>query len=361
MRRTPLESTRSSGVAAYSRAAGGLLGSLLLASGCARALAAPDAVADALFARHDTWRGGDAAYSAALDGERVLWSFGDSWVGGGAPHSRSGRHLARNTIAIQHGLDPRSAGIEFYGDPFFDDGDASDATWLWPGPAVMIGSTLVVFLVEHHARGEGLFGFEAHGSRVVIVDDIRGTPDTWTLRTVAAPPRPPGVQLLGAALVEGGYLYLFGVVEPGAHDVHLGRISVVDAARGVFGGAAWFDGATSFGPAASSRPIVRGAQSELSVHRGDDGLLHMTSTQGFGGADIVERSSHVPSGPWSSPRLLFHPAAGDEARVLIYSAKAHPELQGGRYLTYCTNHEDFWTMASRQDLYFPRFLRVGEP
>jgi hypothetical protein len=206
-----------------------------------------------------------------------------------------------------------------------------------------------------------VFGFEARGSRVVVVDDVRGAPDGWTLREVAAPPRPPGVQLLGGALVEDGYLYLFSVVEPGDHDVHLGRIPVVDVARGVFDSAQWFDGATSFGAPASSRAIVKGAQSELSVHRGADGLLHLTSTQGFGGADIVERSSHAPSGPWSSPRLLFHPAEGDEARVLIYSAKAHPELRGGRYLTYCTNHEDFWTMASRQDLYFPRFLRLGEP
>ena len=36
--------------------------------------------ADALFHSDPRWRGGDAAYSVPLGGDRVLWLFGDSFI-----------------------------------------------------------------------------------------------------------------------------------------------------------------------------------------------------------------------------------------------------------------------------------------
>jgi hypothetical protein len=318
----------------------------------------PDPAADLLFSRHETWRGGDSASSVALDADRVLWLFGDSWVGEGPAQNRAGRRLTSNTIGIQRGRDPSTATISFHGEPFFEDGDNDADTWLWPGSAVMLGGRLLVFLVEIERTGPGLLGFVTRGSRALVASDVSGPPEAWEFRRVAAPPRPPGVQMFGAALAENDFLYLFSVVAHGRHDVHLGRVSIHEAYRGVFREASWFNGST-YGSESTSRAVVEGAQAELSVHREVSGELLMVSTRDFLSSDVVVRRAGAIEGPWSKPQHIFAARAALEPGVFIYSAKAHPELGSPLRITYCTNHEDFWTMASRQDLYFPRFLRAA--
>jgi len=142
--------------------------------------------------------------------------------------------------------------------------------------------------------------------------------------------------------------------------VHLGRVALSDAARGELGGTQWFDG-DGFGRASAARPILHGGQPEFSVHRSPAGPLWLVSTSSLRSADIVVRRAQEPQGPWSAPQVLYHPPLGDEPNVFVYSAKAHPSLSGPLRITYCTNHEDFWQMAARQELYFPRFLALGSP
>jgi len=67
--------------------------------------------ADRLFHSYPRWLGADAAYSFDLGNQRVLWLFGDSFVGG-LKWRRS--RMVRNSIAIQKGYDPSAASIRFY-------------------------------------------------------------------------------------------------------------------------------------------------------------------------------------------------------------------------------------------------------
>ena len=69
---------------------------------------------DALFDNRKGWTGADGAYSLPLSDDSTLWLFGDTWLG----DIRDGAHvnatIVNNTVAIQHGLFPSNAAVEFY-------------------------------------------------------------------------------------------------------------------------------------------------------------------------------------------------------------------------------------------------------
>ncbi|HSM88621.1 MAG TPA: DUF5005 domain-containing protein, partial [Desulfobacterales bacterium] len=68
---------------------------------------------DAAFERTPGWTGGDGAYSTALGGERVLWMFGDTFVGRVQNGRRVDARLINNSAAIQTGREPSAASLAF--------------------------------------------------------------------------------------------------------------------------------------------------------------------------------------------------------------------------------------------------------
>ena len=122
----------------------GCLFFLLLVLGCM----APPAVKvdvlpdyDALFDNRKGWTGADGAYSLPLSDDLTLWLFGDTWLG----DIRDGAHvnatIVNNTVAIQHGLFPSNAAVEFYfgktpiGNPgsFIRPADGRGWYWIYHG------------------------------------------------------------------------------------------------------------------------------------------------------------------------------------------------------------------------------------
>jgi len=317
------------------------------------------AEADRLFTGHEHWHGADSAYSVDLGGERILWLFGDSFVGPRSAADRSGVPMVRNSIAIQHGRDPSTASLEpIVGDgpprAFFGDGEEP---WLWPGPGVRVGDVLLLGFMRV-APSEGGLGFVTVGSEVLRIDGPDDAPEHWVPRAVALPPAPASVQLgAGAWMQDGSWLYAFAPVEPGNHDVYLARWSTRSVAEGRLDAVQWWGGVWSDDPSAAA-VVAPGVQSEFSVHREADGRLWMVSVDGFGGTNIVRRTADAPEGPWSAPTLLVRPSLSERPGILVYSAKAHPELSGSSpVITYCTNHQDFGTLVGDMGLYFPRFVR----
>jgi len=85
-----------------------------------------------LFYREDGWTGSDIAFSLPLLDGRILWLFGDTWIG----KIRQGRHtdsnMVSNTIGIQQGLDPATAHLEF----FHSYKDAKPAAFIRPADGI---------------------------------------------------------------------------------------------------------------------------------------------------------------------------------------------------------------------------------
>lgn len=102
--------------------------------------------------------------------------------------------MVRNTVAVQQGLDPRTAAIAFH---WRRNGDGSPAsffpengpTWYWPGHGIRLPvGPLVVFLYAIvETPGKGL-GFAAAGWAVAVIEDPDAPLEAWKPRIVDAAP-----------------------------------------------------------------------------------------------------------------------------------------------------------------------------
>lgn len=318
--------------------------------------------ADALFLSDARFRGGDCAYSVDLGNQRVLWLFGDTFVGA-APDSRSGSVMIRNSIGIQRGYNPGESEITFFfgtsrkkPSAFFE---GTDDKWLWPGPAVNLSGKILLTFSQITPEKGGL-GFKTEESAAFLLLNPSESPSKWDFQEVALPPAPDHAKIgLGSLIIENDFLCSFAPNEPGNHDVYLGRWPLEAASSGNLKDPEWFSPEHGWTrDPRQARPIINSVQTEFSVHKENKNQYELISVDGFGGTNIVARHAPNLEGPWSEPRVLFRPGESDQKDIFVYSAKAHPQLQGGdRVMTYCTNHKDFWTLVKRMDLYFPRFLK----
>jgi len=71
------------------------------------------------------------------------------------------------------------------------------------------------------------------------------------------------------------------------------------------------------------------------------------------------RAAPALTGPWSAPQMVYRPPEYYRPNMMIYAAKAHPELTGGDLiLTYATNTFKFAEQLTDSLIYYPRFVRL---
>lgn len=326
--------------------------------------------ADGLMHSDARWLGADVASSIDLGGDRTLWLFGDTFVARTSAGARAESVMVRNTVAVQSGRDPTRATITFHWRGAEGGAPASyfpevGPTWHWPGHGVRIPSgPLVVFLSAIRAKaGGGVFGFEAAGWRVGLIDDPDRTPEEWTPRFVEGAGETFG-SVPGAAVVrDGGYVVSLSPRSVGEHDAYLVRFAE-DALRAGTIAAQWWTGT---GWSASGPPVVvlPAAGTECSVHFDARAgrWIHVTS-RGFGATTIAMRTAERLEGPWGPSTDVFVPPESRGRRPLVYAAKAHPELATldprDLVVTYATNSFDFASLLAPEGAatYWPRFVRV---
>jgi hypothetical protein len=326
--------------------------------------------ADQLFRRDPQWSGGDAASSVDLGAGRILWLFGDSWIDPSGRGTRQGARMVSNSVAIQTGTDPETASIRFYsgrgadGAPAgFVPNDGDERYWF--GNGVRVGDRLVLFVNRIRSTTTGL-GFESVGWAAWMVDNPDAEPSAWRMRRLATLTNPLGVVLGFAGVLRlGEYVYAFGSEDPvKSHPIYAARWSVEQIHEGSLMHPEWWAGDTlgwvPDSSAAPRWPLFENGQSELSIHvdRGTRRFL-VVQTRGFGPADVMMRAAPTLTGPWSEPQLVYRPPEYYRPNVMIYSAKAHPELTGGDLvLTYSTNTFQFAEQLSDSLIYYPRFVRL---
>lgn len=327
--------------------------------------------ADRLFHLDPQWVGGDGASSADLGSGRILWLFGDSWVDTTGRGTREDARMVSNSVAIQNGTDPATASIRFYWGRAADGGpaafipDEGDERH-WFGNGVRIGERLLLFLNRVRSTNFGI-GFESVGWTAWMVDNPDAEPSTWRMARLATPTNPLGVLVGFAAVLRlGEHLYAFGSQDPvKSHPIFAVRWSLHQAGQGDLSNPEWWAGQRlGWVPDSSTaprQPLFENGQSELTIHADEaTGQLLAVQTQGFGPADVMIRAATALAGPWSEPRTLFRPPEYYRPNVMIYAAKAHPELTGAHLvLTYATNTLRFEEQLSDSMIYYPRFVRLA--
>lgn len=353
---------------------------LLLVLGCA----APPAVKvdvlpgfDALFYNRKGWTGADGAYSLPLSEDLTLWLFGDTWLG----DIRDGAHvnatIVNNTVAIQHGLFPSNAAVDFYfgktsiGNPGAFIQPADGRGWYWIYHGLLAPQGLYLFLVQIE-RTE-----EPPGSGFKIIG-------TW-LGHVTNPAEPPGHWQIGQhripwghfsssantffgswVLRQGPWLYVYGTTEDVVDGFHhkfmiLARVAEnrlleFDQWRFYVKGS-WSPDFTE------AERLCAGMANEYSVsYLPSLGKFIVVYNENGSSRNIVARFASHPWGPWCRPMDLYQcPEMSRGKDILCYAAKGHPELSvdpNELIITYVANSTDFYKMAADARLYRPRFIGV---
>jgi hypothetical protein len=327
--------------------------------------------ADQIFHRDPHWVGADVASSVDLGGGRILWLFGDTWIDPSGTGTRRGARMVSNSVAIQIGTDPTTATITFYwgraadGCPtaLFPDRGAES---LWFGNGVRVGDRLVLFFARTlRGTGTGL-GFEHVGWAAMMVENPDEEPSAWQVRPLETPENPLGILVGFAAVVQqGGYVYALGSQNPvKSHPIYAARWLAEEVRLGNLRQPEWWAGERLGWIPDSSNvqrwPLFENGQSELTIHADQVSQRFLeVQTQGFGSADVMMRASPTLTGPWSAPRMVYRPPEYYRPNVMIYSAKAHPELTGGDLvLTYATNTFEFAEQLTDSLIYYPRFVRL---
>lgn len=327
-------------------------------------------VADQLFQRDPHWVGGDGASSVVLGDGRILWLFGDTWVDPTGTRTRQGARMISNSVAIQTGTDPATASIQFYwhraadGSPAPIVPDEADERH-WFGNGVRVGDRLILFLNRLRSTTTGI-GFESVGWVAWMVENPDADPSNWRIVRLSTPTNPLGVLVGFAAVLRlDEYVVAFGSQDPvKSHPIYAVRWPAQKVGEGDLANPEWWAGdLLGWVPDSSPaprQPLFGDGQSDLTIHW-DTATEQFLSfqTHGFGPADVTIRAAPKLTGPWSQPRLVYRPSDYYRPNVMIYSAKAHPDLTGADLvLTYATNTFQFDEHFSDAQIYYPRFVRL---
>lgn len=336
--------------------------------------ARPAAAVSDLFRRSTGWTGGDVAYSIPLGPDRTLWLFGDSFIGGVESGRRVGARMINNAAAWQS---LRGAPMMTY---FWDRSPAAPAallrpdaagTFYWPADGVLVGGKLYLFCkVVRKAAGAPGFEFDWFADDLLRVDNPLDEPTRWRTDRCRLPHEDGGLRLGCACLLDGEFLYSYGLfpkaavtplhVPLGVARIKTDRLAALDMTGWEYrcrgpDGDVW-----------SSRPagcvaLFADAAPELSVgrFRGIDGLVAVYTPVGIG-TEIAVRRAARPWGPWGERAVVYKsPPPGE--KVFVYGAKAHPELSeadGQLIVTYCRNIGSLADHVARPDVYLPVAVEV---
>ena len=317
------------------------------------------------FTKDKAWRGADGASSIDLGKGKVLWLFSDGFICSDSSGTRSKSTMIRNSVAIQDRYDLKTASVKFYWrkqgphpQSFFN---KPGKEWFWTGHGTLVKDKLIIFLMNVHQVKTGL-GFEVSGWSAALISNPQDDPLKWKMKYIDAPETFGTIAGSAAVVQDKDYLYAFGAVEPGTHEVYLLRWKLNDIYNGNLAKPEWrSNGSWIIRKTMKPLPtkLFAGA-TEYSIHY-DSSLKKFIQVQsfGFGESKIGLRLSDSLQGPWTEAYLFYTPEYNGIKKPFMYSAKAHPELTGdGIYITYNVNSFDFDEVLANETIYFPKFVRM---
>lgn len=333
--------------------------------------AEPASAWNAKFDGKKGWIGGDVAYSVAIGPRRVVWLFGDTFLGTAQDGQRHQAVMVNNTVAVQDGHGPDAAIRFVHGKDtskaFITPVDGKDKSWFWPQDAVAMGGRLFIFLSQmERTKDTGVFNFKHLGTWLAVVENPEDDPAAWRVKQHQLPFVAPGEgRSWGSALLaDGGRLYVFGWKKNGKGMGHRELTVARAPAEKLDDFAAWrfrtSDGWSE--KAAEAAGLADGVGVEFTVSRrpGGKGFVLVSSENGLSGR-ILGRFSDAPEGPWSAPVLLYTcPEMGKDKGLFTYEGKFHlwASTENELLISYCVNAWDFARLMRDEAVYRPKFVRV---
>lgn len=283
--------------------------------------------------RTDGWLAGDLPASVDLRDGRVLWLFGDTWIGtrnqegGFAP----GVELWHNSALVQTG---GCADLVNAGGTGWLTIPGTDDFW-WPSGGFVPGGThgqaVDVFVTRMRRTGPGVFDFVPVGADVV---ELRRA----DLAVVGVRALPFQDRLWAASVVaDGRWLYLFGRDYAAGPSTYLARARAGD----LFGRWQFWTGRRWSRDPAQVKPVLTYAPfNNASMARLRDGRwLAIAKDREFDGTAVIGWTARRPQGPWRATGPLVAAPTSGRAAEFTYLAVPHAQitLRHGRRLLVSWN------------------------
>lgn len=370
-----------------------------------------DSVWESRFQRTSGWTGADGVQSVDLMDGRILFLFGDTWIGR-IENNRRGKndHLVRNSIAVfskgpgkpgtmvfqwgNKGLpkQPR-AWIEPAGTPNRKQPNSSNSgdvqpEWLWPlGDGIVIPSVasdrkLLLFFERMRIddRQQPPWNFRTAGSVLVVIEHAEADINQWKPVIVPIPyvsqtsKHSTGDSTAslswGMALVAEigesdvtSTLYIYGIRQSSATPNELVLAKAPLATPEDFGQWQFWTATGWKATPEDLKAIETEMTNEFSIDPLPDpqsGLVLIQSDPFFRN-DIWMRMADRPQGPFSPPIVVFSASslAGCNG-CFAYAAKSHRFLSEphGWMISFVVNSTNFEELFTNTDIYRPRFIRL---
>lgn len=305
-----------------------------------------------LFTRYGNgWTGADATYSIGLPDGRVLWLFGDTFLGKvHADRSRPGSSFIRNSAVIQTGDELITLFQGSTDNPRAFISPSNPSEWYWPLDGTIHNGQLQLMLGRLGSSGSGgMWDFAYVGFDLAIYS----LPDLQ-LQSLTQVISDPEISYGSAVLEDENYLYIYGIsTQFLSKKAHVARVPDGDIA-----GTWEFYNGTSWTPQISNYAIAEGVSDQFSMLKAENTYYLVTHEIVFG-EEIFIMESSSPVGPWTNKRTLYcTPEAGGD--IFTYNSFVHPELaeNGELRISYNINSFDFSDLFDNADLYRPKFIRV---
>jgi len=337
----------------------------------------PDPVyKDMLGLRTNGWLGSDDGESIVLSRKKILWLFGDTFIGLLSNGVRvAGAPMIHSTIGIQEREKLPPDCMTFYwkqenGKPasFFPHQTSTPGDYYWVTKGVLLKGELFLFGWCISGNAEGLLGWKEAGSALIRVPNPLEPPERW-VQKVYPLKLGEGASFHSALVVQPPYLYLYGIVNP--RRTALARIRIDDLVHGKLTEAYEYwvrspEGARWGKEAKNCVPQFLPVNSECSVHYERAWKLYTCFTYDVMKPEIYLTTAKALTGPWTDPEPVYR--VPEHRRfsfpVMSYAVRQHPELStrtGEVLLTYATNipnsERELFTVEGK-DVYVHRFVRA---
>ncbi len=351
---------------------------------------------DIVFQQTKGWTGADGINTADLLDGRVLWIFGDTWIG----QVNEGRHcinseIINNTIAVHQKpaiswMPPDPQHIKFYWEhrnnnnlSWIRPDHENKNVWFWPTGNGLVtkdskGNFRLFFFMGEITRVpdvEGILSFNRTGNTLVIIENFYDDVINWRARKVHVPPLIPDSEKTGwgASLLlvpprttsEAEFIYIYGINEEHVQNkkLFLARTPAALAEKletweCYKGNGLW--GNIHTGCHFIADNLASEMSVELVIVEKKELFIMIHSEDGFGDR-IMLRSAQSPEGPWSEPVSVYRVKdIKNNPKLVTYAAKSHSCISkpGELLISYVINSFDFEFASQNADIYRPRFIRL---
>lgn len=316
--------------------------------------AAYQAAFDGLRNTYTEWVTADGEVPVTLPDGRVLWLFGDTFVGTVGPEGSipAGEGLIRNSFVVQDGrcFTPLMGGTAHNRQSLIPEPAPNE--WYWPAAGVVNGSTLDVFLwhLQTGTGGPPALDFTPIDMRVATFS----LPSLQLLGVQALPFPTDADHPYGAtALVTGGNLYLYG-------EAHRNTYVATAPLAQMGSSAAWsFWGGSSSSPTwqsdpAQAQPVAwanvppvlytlgsgTGPFAQPEVVPYGTGFLSTSKTADAFSDDVSMFTAPTPEGPWTYAGKVADTSASTQQNEVSYGGLSFA-VPGGGVVAYSTNASPF--------------------